>query len=1089
MTGALNDFFQAIVETSPDVFWVIDLEGNTIYANSQLAHLYGIDEDELVNLTVFDTLDETGRIAFAAHLVDLRSGVLTLHDVECLFVRKNGDTCWVLLRESPWRDESGELIGVVHRISEYDARRTTYDELVESRRRLEETQRIARVGGWEWDLLTNDLIGTEALAALYGVTVEQFPDNVDSLLEMVHPDDVADLVEAMTSIGAGKDFFSFVARFRVDPSGDYLWIRARGLIQRDNAGQAMHVSGTHQDVTELMLAELALEDQVAQNELLRAVASSANRASTLDEVLPYLRGLLLSHDDWTRARFYLVDEGGLVPKVVHPDDAAADRQFPSTAATDLALAERSAADNRAAWSSDGLVLAVPVVVGELTAAVLMIASKPPIVRHSMIQESAESSAVQIARVIEREHSARTLSAARDAAMDASRQKSEFLATMSHEIRTPLNGVIGLNDLLMRSDLDESQRRLAAGVQVAGRALLAVLNDVLDFSKIEAGMIDLESLDFDLRTVFEQVGDVLGEGARSKGLELVMSCHPDVPEMVTGDPTRLAQVLTNLVSNAVKFTPSGEVVVRAELEERGQDGVLVSFKVSDTGIGIDPQAVSTLLEPFTQADSSTTRMYGGTGLGLAISQQLVEALGGELNYSPRSSGGSVFRFTARFAEASVQAADGRDAEARSLLSGARVLVVDDNDTNRLILMEQVSHWNMAARDVSSAERALAEIQAAHERNEPFDVVLLDYAMPSRDGLQLAQDIGALEHPSPVLIMLTSIGDVDRSAVAASGFSECLTKPVPVDSLRSVLLRRHGKLSRPLTATPSAAKNHKRILVVEDNDVNQMVALGVLQSLGYEGEAVDDGAQAVARVERGDIHAVLMDVQMPVLDGYAATQAIRGAGHHRLPIIAMTAAAVEGERDRCLSAGMDAYLTKPMDPKSLAATLTDWLSDPTDTESTPHESPPHKSGNNEPGDNDSEEPTINPTPPIEGLDTQRLDMLRDLDPGETTYLDRAIGNFIARSHTVLTSLEEAVRANDAAEVRALAHKLSGSASNLGLIGPTDDARDLESEAAQEHSHRYASVLKRLSRSVAQGCELLLAYQATYSLPDTSTERPPS
>ena len=1086
MTADSDGFFQAIVETSSDVFWVIDLQGGTIYANSRLAHLYGVEEDALVDLTVFDTLDDKGGIAFADHLVELRAGVLTHHDVECLFVRKNGDTLWVLVKETPWLDESGELIGVVHRITEYHARRATYDQLVESRRRLEETQRIARVGGWEWDLLTNELIGTEALAELYGVSVKQFPGNVDSLFQMAHPDDVAGMIESMTSIGGGEESFSFVARFRVDPNGDWLWIRARGVIQRDDAGQALHVSGTHQDVTELMLAESALEDQVAQNELLRAVASSANRASTLDEVLPFLRGLLLSHDDWTRARFYLVEEGRLVPNVVHPDDAAADLEFPGTAEADLALAMRSIAEDGAVWSPDGLVLAAPVVVDDLTAAVLLIASAPPIFRHTMIQESVESSAVQIARVIEREQSARTLSAARDAAMDASRQKSEFLATMSHEIRTPLNGVIGLNDLLMRSALDESQRRLASGVQVAGRALLAVLNDVLDFSKIEAGMIDLESLDFDLRTVFEQVGDVLGESARSKGLELIMSCHPDVPEMVTGDPTRLAQVLTNLVSNAVKFTPSGEVAVRAVLEARDQDGVLVSIEVSDTGIGIDPQSVTTLLEPFTQADSSTTRVYGGTGLGLAISQQLIQALGGELSYSPKASGGSVFRFTARFAEASAQAAESRDVEARSILSGTRVLVVDDNDTNRLILMEQVSHWNMSARDASSAEHALAEIRSAHGRNEPFDVVLMDYAMPGRDGLQLAHDIVALEQTAPALIMLTSITGVDRSAVESAGFDECLTKPVPVDILRSVLMRRrHGATVKiPAAAAEAGQRKHRRILVVEDNDVNQMVALGVLQSLGYEGEAVGDGAQAVERVERGDIHAVLMDVQMPVLDGYAATRAIRDAGHHRLPIIAMTAAAVEGERDRCLTAGMDAYLTKPMDPKSLAATLAEWLSARTDNGSAPH-----ASGDNASGDNASEEPTINPTPPIDGLDTERLDMLRDLDPGDTTYLDRAIGNFSARSRAVLTSLEEAIASADDAQVRALAHKLSGSASNLGVLEASHDARDLELRAADTDAHQYATILERLGRSVAHGCELLGTYQATYSASTASTERLPS
>ncbi len=1068
-----DSIFRTIVETALDAFWVIDLEGRTIYGNPQLAALCGVGQAGLAELSVFDILDDEGRRSFAEHLTSLRAGVRIHHDVECLFFPVAGAATWVLVRESPWVDESGQLIGVVHRITEHNARRATYDQLVESRQRLAETQTIARVGGWEWDLLTNELIGTEALAGLYDVSVEEFPDNVEELFRLAHPDDENVIVESMEPIGSGGDSFSFVARFRIDPDKDWLWIRARGVIHRDHEGRALHVSGTHQDVTELMVAEAALEDQVAQNELLRAVASSANRASSLAEVLPYLRKLLLSHRDWSRARFYLVADGDLVPHVVHSDDAAADLEFPATAAADLELAACAAAENESAWSEDGLCLATPVVVDGMTEAVLLIAAEPPVTRRQMVQASVESSAVQVARVMEREQAARTLSAARDAAMDASRQKSEFLATMSHEIRTPLNGVIGLNDLLMRSDLDESQRRLASGVQVAGRALLAVLNDILDFSKIEAGMIDLESLDFDVRAVFGQVGGLLGEAARAKGLELILSCHPDVPEVVNGDPTRLAQVLTNLVSNAVKFTPSGEISVRAVVEgpdpAEEQAGPLLSIEVSDTGIGIDPASVGTLLEPFTQADSSTTRLYGGTGLGLAISQQIARAMGGELTYSPGPTGGSIFRFTVQFGAAEAGTTRNGDEEARSVLSDSRVLIVDDNDTNRLILMEQVGHWGMKAQDASSAAQALAAIEAADLADTPFDVVLMDYAMPKRDGLQLARDIAALPNQSPTLVMLTSITGLNRSEIEDIGVDECLTKPVPVNILRSVLLRRQGGSENPSPAPSPVASTHLRVLVVEDNDVNQMVALGVLQALGYEGVAVDDGAQAVERVERGDIHAVLMDVQMPVMDGYAATRAIRLAGHHDLPIIAMTAAAVDGERDRCLAAGMDDYLTKPVDLAIVGATLAEWL--PTSGE-VEHVKP------------DEEDPILPPTPPIEGLDTERLDMLRDLDPGDTTYIDRAIGNFITKWPTVLDALQEAIRASDDAQLRAVAHKLSGSASNLGLLEAADDARDLELRSIDEERHRYDTILGRLRTSVPRGCDLLLTYQATYSALDRPT-----
>lgn len=1053
--------FRTIVESSPDAYWVFDLEGRTIYANAQLAQMYGVDPDEVTAIAVFDTLDAAGREMFRDHLADLRAGRLNHDDVECLFVRKDQSTTWVLLRESAWLDESGNLIGAVHRISEYAARRAHHDDLTESRRRLAETQRIARVGGWDWEVVTNRLVGTEALAGLYGMSVEAFPHDIDSLLALAHPDDLRAIGESMRPIGRGEDHVSFLARFRARPEAEWMWIRAHGVVTRDAAGRAVSVSGTHQDVTELMLAEGALEDQVSQNALLRAIATSANRAQTLDDLLPHLRELVLSHDDWERARFFRVNEGRILPHLTSPAEQEADLTDPVMAAADLDLAASAAAEGGPVWSTNNLAVATPVVVADETVGVLLIASTHPLVRHVMIQDSLESTAVQVAQVIERDLAQQKLSDARDAALKASRHKSEFLATMSHEIRTPLNGVIGLNELLLRSDLDEAQRRLGSGVQIAGRALLAVLNDVLDFSKIEAGKIDLESLDFDVRTVFEQVGDVVGESARSKGLELILSCHRDVPERVNGDPTRLAQVLTNLTSNAVKFTPDGEVLVHAGVQDADESGTMLHVEVSDTGIGLDPKTVPSLLEPFAQADSSITRVYGGTGLGLAISKQIVQALGGELTYRPNQAGGSTFSFTARLALAGPQATHDREEEARSVLGGSRALIVDDNEHNRLILLEQVAAWDMEATAVGSAAEALDLLLRAKHDAAPYDIVLLDYAMPQRDGIALAQDVSREVDDPPTMLMLTSITPVDETAIRQAGILECLTKPVPVDTLRSMLLRWRSSAPRPpAPRTTDAATKHRWILVVEDNEVNQMVALGVLQALGYDAEVVDNGAQAVDRIERGGVDAVLMDVQMPILDGYAATRAIRMAGHRHLPIIAMTAAAVEGERERCLEAGMDAYLTKPIDPTTLANTLEEWLGSAPGTR------------------DDDEEPTNDPTPPIDGLDTERLDMLRDLDPGDTTYLDRAIGNFVANTGAAVDSLDEAIAGADAEQIRAISHKLSGSASNLGVVDAAENARALELIALEGHAEELERRLNHLRLSVIEGCRLLLFYQSTYS-----------
>ena len=409
------------------------------------------------------------------------------------------------------------------------------------------------------------------------------------------------------------------------------------------------MSGTHQDISEAKQAEAALQDQVTQNVLLQAVATAANEARSLEDLLGQGQLLVLLHDDWERARAYLPtdDAQGVVPLYIHDEDRDADALDRAGTDAELQLANRAFHDRASVWDEARLTIAFPVSYADEVCAVIAIRSAPPLYRHDMITAMVEQVGVQMGRVAERERAELELATARDAAMEASRQKSEFLATMSHEIRTPLNGVIGLNDLLMRTPLSADQLRLASGVQVASRALLSVINDVLDFSKIEAGKLQLERLDFEVRAVFDQVAGLLAEQAHSKGLELIVSCHPDVPEVLAGDPTRLAQVLTNLGSNAVKFTEQGEVFVRATAGPGADGRTVLRVEVSDTGVGIADDDIGQLFDPFTQADASTTRVYGGTGLGLAISREIVEALGGDIGLEPNPGGGSVFWFTATF----------------------------------------------------------------------------------------------------------------------------------------------------------------------------------------------------------------------------------------------------------------------------------------------------------------------------------------------------------------------------------------------------------------------------------------------------------
>jgi PAS domain S-box-containing protein len=1073
----LAALYSDIVETSPDGIWVFDLDGHTLYANPRLAAMFGVDLATMAATSVLDCLAEAGRDELAQRLDGLREGRTTDLEVETEFVRPDGSAFWVLVRESVRRGPNGAITEVVHRLSDYTVRRQIVEELRGSRAQLAEAQRLARVGSWTWDVVRDRITGSAEIYELYGLDDSTFPQGYPDFLEMVHPDDRDAVAAAVQAALDGEDQFEFVARIR--GQGDWLWTSGRGIVHRDDEGKPVAMSGTHQDITKAREVELELIDSVNQNKIMQAVATAANEAHTLNEVLAQARDLVLLHDDWERARGFVPTEDGdgVAPLYLSDDDQESDRSTPELNATELDVANRAFHERRCVWDDKRLTIAFPVSYADEVYAVVTITSAPPLYRHELIESMVSAVAVQLGRVAERERAERELADARDQAMAASRQKSDFLATMSHEIRTPLNGVIGLNDLLLRSGLDAAQLRLASGVQVASRALLAVINDILDFSKIEAGKLELERLDFEVRPVFDQLLSVMSETARAKGVELSVSCHPDVPETLAGDPTRLSQVLTNLVSNAVKFTEAGEVYVRATAEPV-PEGTRLRVEVSDTGRGVEESQVAGLFDPFTQADASTTRLYGGTGLGLAISKEIAEALDGEIGYRPNEPAGSVFWFTGVFGEPTGSASDPEDEFARTWLSGHRVLVVDDNPHNRLILEEQLAWWQVRTRSVTDAESALTALAEAASQGDPFDAALLDLAMPGRDGLDLARDIRAdPAYHDLVLLMLTSYATTADADVLDAGIAEKLPKPVTAAALRAALVSHLAGIEpHRVTESPAALTDgrRRRVLVVEDNVVNQMVALGLLESLGYVAETADDGIFALEALAREQYDAVLMDVQMPRMDGYAATREIRRRedGAPRVPVIAMTAAAVEGERERCLEAGMDDFLTKPVDPVALATVLDTWLGS---ADSSPQQ---HTATEGTTMDTGMGTVADYPEPDPDSLDIERLDMLRDLDEDNTTYLDRAIGNFMTNSRTGLDTIREAISAGDAAAMRAAAHKLAGSALNLGVTYAGEAVRTIEFLGDEGTVEGAEEKLPAVEAALARGREELLAYQASYS-----------
>jgi PAS domain S-box-containing protein len=749
-----------------------------------------------------------------------------------------------------------------------------------------------------------------ALAKMYGYdSVEDLVDGLTAIDNQLYvdPNRRAEFVQLMQDNGVVRCFESEI--YRKDRST--IWISENARAVHDTSGHLSYYEGMVEDITE----RKRLEAQI--------LASEHNLSALINNVEDSIWSIDSVYRLTTFNTTFSQGLADMLGVTVQPGDTIFDHLPEDWREEELSLYDRALAGERfvveRCYEFDSgpryYEISYNPIQTDTGIAGVAVFSKDITQRHLAHQE---------------------LEAAKQSAEDANKMKSEFLANMSHEIRTPMNGVIGMTDLMLMTDLTHEQREFARTIRISGESLLIVINDILDFSKIEAGKLDLEIIDFELREVIDSTMDLLAAQAHSKGLELAAFIRPEVPLHLRGDPGRLRQIVNNLVGNAVKFTSQGEVVVTVSRVSETPDRAILRFEVRDTGIGIDEAGQKRLFAAFSQADGSTTRKYGGTGLGLAISKKLVNLMHGDIRVDSKLGEGAKFSFEAEFAKQTtiIKPATRHD------LTGLRVLIVDDNATNREILDHHTRAWKMTNAAATNGPEALQKLRASAAAGSPFELVILDMQMPEMDGLMLAKAIkedAAIS--STKLVMLTSLGNhMDTAELKAHCIEACVLKPVKqsrlFDRLAEVMV---GHVPRKSTqsgavrltsasktdAGETSARPKVRILLAEDNRINQKVALGLLQNLGYTADTVMTGIEVLASLKEKQYDIILMDCQMPELDGYETTRRIRATASLGTPrIIAMTANAMRGESDKCLAAGMDDYLSKPVRLEALRDTIAKW-----------------------------------------------------------------------------------------------------------------------------------------------------------------------
>jgi PAS domain S-box-containing protein len=1046
---------RTITDSAQDAIVMMDPSGRVSYWNPAAERMFGRTSAEAIgqNLHAFlapSRYLDSFRTAFPAFLAT-GSGSAVGRPIDLEGRRANGQEFPVQLSLSTVRLKGAwHAVGLMCDITEQKRAQEALRESEEKHRLLIENSHDIIY------TLTADAVFTfvsPAWTTLLGHVEAQVVGQ--PLARFVHPDDLPCLLSFLEAVGKTAERDESVEYRVQDLYGSWLWHTSSAVPLRDEDGAVAGFEGIARDITAQKQAEDAIERfrvGFEQGAVGQSLTSLDGRFIQVNAALAAMLGY--STEALAGRRF---------DDLTHPDDQA----IGSAAQSEL-ISEKGVRrfEKRYVTRGGATVWAdvnVALVCNRRGEPDYFVATFVDITARKEAEEGLRETNAQLGRAMTR---AIELAAEADAANAA---KSEFLANMSHEIRTPMNGVIGMAGLLLDTPLDQEQRRYAETVRTSGESLLAILNDILDFSKIEAGKMELETLDFDLRTLLNDFAVLLATRAHETGLEFICAAAPDVPGHLSGDAGRLRQILLNLAGNAVKFTHHGEVAVRASLEWEADAEVMLRFSVKDTGIGIPADKQGLLFQKFTQADASTTRKYGGTGLGLAISKQLAEMMGGEIGLVSEEGKGSEFWFTARFAK---QANRERNVAPPADIHGARILVVDDNATNREVLTAQLEAWGARPDEALGGSGALVALSQARDENDPYAAAILDMQMPGMNGAELARAIKADPYLArTTLVLMTSLGGRnDAREMEEIGFDAYLVKPVRQSDLFDCLA---GVLAGPVVAgadeteptplgpahdsTDEVRRGAVRILLAEDNITNQQVALGILKKLGYRADAVANGAEAIRSLETIPYDLVLMDVQMPEMDGLQAACRIRDPGsavlQHGIPIVAMTAHALAGDRESCLEAGMNDYVTKPVSPRALSEALGRWL--PRGA-ATPRSVP---AASESAGPKSAGPKSAGPAAPATGKEVElpvfdRAGMLARM-MGDEELARLVVDGFLEDVPTHVEALKCCLESDDATGALRAVHTIKGASANVG--GEALRAAALETERAGQSGGMKAIIAR--------------------------------